>query len=63
MATNKDRKEEWLPQNRRTEGTWKEATEKKGYNGRKEGKFIQKTQHGRQEENRWVRESEMEIVE
>lgn len=29
MATNKEGKEEWVPQNRETERTWMEAIEKK----------------------------------
>lgn len=40
MAANKDRKEEWVPQNRETEGTWTEATERKATMAKKEGKFI-----------------------
>lgn len=36
MATNKDRKEEWVPQNRETEGTWTEAKERKAMTAKKE---------------------------
>lgn len=40
MATNKDGKEEWVPQNRETEGTWMEAKERKAATAKEEGKFI-----------------------
>lgn len=36
---------------------------KKGYNGKERRKVHLKTQHERQGENRWERESKMEIVE
>lgn len=61
MATNKDGKEEWVPQNRETEGTWMEAIERKAMTAKK--KVHLKTQHGRQEENGWERENKMEIAE
>ncbi len=63
MATNKEGKEKWVPQNRETEGTWMEAIERKATTAKKRRKVHLKTQHGRQEENGWERESTMEIVE
>lgn len=36
MATNKDGKEEWVPQNRETEGTWMEAIERKAMTASKD---------------------------
>lgn len=63
MATNKDGKEEWAPQNRETEGTWTEAIERKPATAKKRRRKVHlKTQHGRQEENGWARESKMEIA-
>lgn len=35
---------------------------KKGYNGKKRRKVNLRTQHGRQEEKAWERESKMKIV-
>ena len=46
MVTDKDRKEEWVPQNRETEGTWgkqqskEEEKERKPITAKKGGKFI-----------------------
>lgn len=63
MATNKDGKEEWVPQNRETEGTWMEAKERKATTAKKKKRKVHlKTQHGRQEKNGWERKSKMEIV-
>lgn len=55
MATTKQR------DRRDTDG----GNRKKGYNGKKKERrrVHLKTQHGRQEENGWARESKMEIVE
>lgn len=61
MATNKDGKEEWVPQNRETEETWTEAIERKATTAKKKAHL--KTQHGRQEENGWERENKMERAE
>lgn len=38
MATNKEGKEEWVPQNRETEGTWMEAIERKATTAKKKRK-------------------------
>lgn len=60
MATNKDRKEEWGPQNRATARTRTEAIERKAMTAKR--KVHLKAQHGGKKENGWERENKMEIA-
>ena len=63
MATNKEGKEEWVPQNRETEGTWMEAIERKATTAEKKESSSKDPAWKTGGEWPGERESKMEIAE
>lgn len=60
MATNKDGKEEWVPQNRETEGTWMEAKERKATTAKKKEKESSSKDPAWQTGEEWVGEKKQD---